>query len=190
MSCVPSRAASIPRTRARTTTSASSITTRVCIEEAVAAFTRALELDSKMRVAQRNLEIAYFSTGYYDRRVATLRERLRDAPGDRDARWELGRAYSLLGRFTESTAEFAELLKHHPNDLGALVQLGLAEKVIRRSRASAAVVRARTRARSRKPGHPALHWRGPVQSWAERRGPGRARARHRRRIPIIRTRTT
>ncbi|HZI40737.1 MAG TPA: tetratricopeptide repeat protein, partial [Gemmatimonadaceae bacterium] len=31
-------------------------------EEAVAAFMRALELDPKMQVAQRNLEIAYFNT--------------------------------------------------------------------------------------------------------------------------------
>ena len=31
--------------------------------EAVAAFSRALELDAKMQVAQRNLEIAYFNTG-------------------------------------------------------------------------------------------------------------------------------
>ena len=34
-----------------------------------------------MQVAQRNLEVAYFSTGYYDRRVATLREQLRASPG-------------------------------------------------------------------------------------------------------------
>jgi hypothetical protein len=32
---------------------------------------RALELDPKMQVAQRNLEIAYFNTGYYDKRVAS-----------------------------------------------------------------------------------------------------------------------
>src|SRR5918993_5062472 len=55
-------------------------------EEAVAAFTRALELDPKMQVAQRNLEIAYFNTGYYDRRVAELKERLRVQPDDREAR--------------------------------------------------------------------------------------------------------
>ena len=97
-------------------------------QEAVTAFTRALELDAKMQVAQRNLEVAYFSTGYYDRRVAALREQLRAAPDDRNARWELGRAYSLLGRFPEAVAEFKELLRHHPNDLGTMVQLGLAEK--------------------------------------------------------------
>ena len=43
------------------------------VEEAIGAFTRALELDPKMQVAQRNLEIAYHDTGYYDRRVAQLR---------------------------------------------------------------------------------------------------------------------
>ena len=97
-------------------------------EEAVAAFTRALELDSKMQVAQRNLEIAYYNTGFYDRRVAELRERLRESPGDREARWELGRAYALLGQQPEAVAEFTELLRYHPDDQGALVQLGLAEK--------------------------------------------------------------
>ncbi len=97
-------------------------------EEAVEAFSRALELDHKMQVAQRNLEIAYFNTGYYDRRVGELRERLRAAPEDRDARWELGRAYALLGRLADAVTEFNELLRHHPDDLGAIVQLGLAEK--------------------------------------------------------------
>ncbi|HWZ57951.1 MAG TPA: tetratricopeptide repeat protein [Gemmatimonadaceae bacterium] len=97
-------------------------------EEAVEAFTRALELDPKMQVAQRNLEVAYFGTGYYDRRVAELRERLRTAPNEREARWELGRAYALLGRLPEAVAEFTELLRHHADDLGAIIQLGLAEK--------------------------------------------------------------
>ena len=97
-------------------------------EEAVAAFTKALELDTKMQVAQRNLEVAYFNTGYYDKRVAQLREKLRHRVDDRDARWELGRAYALLGQNEEAIAEFTALLRHHPNDLGAIVQLGSAEK--------------------------------------------------------------
>ena len=97
-------------------------------EEAVAAFTKALELDPKMEVARRNLEVAYFNTGYYDKRVAQLREQLRVRVDDRDARWELGHAYALLGQSEEAIAEFTALLRHHPNDLGAIVQLGLAEK--------------------------------------------------------------
>jgi cellulose synthase operon protein C len=97
-------------------------------EEAVAAFTRALELDSRMQVAQRNLEIAYFSTGYYDRRVAELRERLAARPEDRDARWELGRAYASLGQVPEAMTEFEALLEQYPDDGAALVQMGLALK--------------------------------------------------------------
>jgi tetratricopeptide (TPR) repeat protein len=97
-------------------------------EEAVSAFSQALELDPKMQVARRNLEVAYFNTGYYDRRVAELRERLRQQPADRDARWELGRAHSALGDAQEAVAEFRALLEYHPDDLGAIVQLGLAEK--------------------------------------------------------------
>jgi tetratricopeptide (TPR) repeat protein len=97
-------------------------------EEAVAAFTKALELDPKMQVAQRNLEVAYFNTGFYDRRVTALRERLRQRVDDRDARWELGRAYALLGHTDDAVAEFTALLRHHPDDLPAIIQLGLAEK--------------------------------------------------------------
>src|SRR3972149_8639374 len=51
------------------------------VDDAMGAFTRALELDPKMQVAQRNLDIAYRQTGYYDRRGAELRGRLRGRPG-------------------------------------------------------------------------------------------------------------
>ena len=98
------------------------------VEDAIAAFTRALELDPKMQVAQRNLEIAYHDTGYYDRRVAQLQERLRQAPDDRDARWELGRAYAILGAHEEAVGEFEQLLAHRPKDVAAIIQVGLAEK--------------------------------------------------------------
>ncbi len=65
------------------------------VPEAIEQFTRALELDPRMQVAQRNLEIAYHNTGYYDRRVAELQEKLRQAPDERDPRWELGRTYAI-----------------------------------------------------------------------------------------------
>jgi tetratricopeptide (TPR) repeat protein len=89
---------------------------------------RALELDQKMQVAQRNLEIAYFNTGYYDKRIPELRERLRQQPSDREARWELGRTYALLGQQPQAVEEFTALLQYHPNDVGALLQLAMAEK--------------------------------------------------------------
>src|SRR2546429_9912599 len=94
----------------------------------IAEFTRALELDPKMQVAQRNLEIAYHDTGYYDQRVAQLRERLRSAPDDRDARCELGRAYAILGAHEDAVGEFEQLPARRPSDVAAIIQLGLAEK--------------------------------------------------------------
>src|SRR5437867_2735442 len=81
-----------------------------------------------MQVAQRNLEIAYHDTGYYDQRVAQLRERLRQAPDERDARWELGRAYAILGQYDEAIGEFEQLVAQKPDDVAAIIQLGLAEK--------------------------------------------------------------
>ncbi len=70
------------------------------IAEAIAQFLRALELDPRMQVAQGNLEIAYRATGYYDRRVAELRDKVRRAPDDRDARWELGRTFAAWASTT------------------------------------------------------------------------------------------
>src|SRR3954471_3518955 len=76
------------------------------IDEAIAEFARALELDSKMQVAQANLEIAYRDSGHYERRIAALREKARRHPEDRNARWELGRSYATLGRHEEAVGEF------------------------------------------------------------------------------------
>src|SRR5919205_3643059 len=59
------------------------------IEEAIGEFARALELDSKMQVAQTNLEIAYRDSGHYERRITELREAARQRPESRSARWEL-----------------------------------------------------------------------------------------------------
>ncbi|MGE3527604.1 MAG: tetratricopeptide repeat protein, partial [Gemmatimonadales bacterium] len=98
------------------------------VPEAIAEFTRALELDPKMQVAQANLEIAYRSTGYYDRRVAELGERLRRTPGDREARWELARTYAALGHHDDAIREFEQVLERYPEDGPTLVQLGLALK--------------------------------------------------------------
>ncbi len=100
------------------------------LDEAIAAFTRALELDARMRVAARNLEIAYYSTGYYDRRVSELERRLAVEPRDREARWEMARTHALLGDHARARREFAMLLDDAPYDHQVLLQLGLAEKAL------------------------------------------------------------
>jgi Flp pilus assembly protein TadD len=74
------------------------------IEDAITEFVRALELDSRMQVAQTNLDIAYRESGHYDRRVTDLKERVRRQPEDRDARWELARAHAALGRHPDRHA--------------------------------------------------------------------------------------
>lgn len=95
--------------------------------EAVAEFTRALELDPRMTIAQRNLEIAYFNSGFYDTRLRELREQLEASPGDRAARWELGRTYALLGDTRQAADAFGALLRDDPGDVEAMLQLALAE---------------------------------------------------------------
>jgi tetratricopeptide (TPR) repeat protein len=98
------------------------------IAEAVAAFQRALELDSRMTIAQANLEIAYRESGHYDQRVAELQGRLRANPDDADARWDLGRVYASLGQHDAAAAEFEALIVRRPEHVAAQVQLGLSER--------------------------------------------------------------
>src|SRR6478672_360914 len=51
-------------------------------EEAIAAFSRALALDERMRVARRNPEIAYGESGILQRRVSELARRVAESPDD------------------------------------------------------------------------------------------------------------
>src|SRR4051812_33942287 len=54
-------------------------------EEAIAAFSRALALDERMRVARRNLEIAYGESGTLERGIEQLATRLANNPSDIEA---------------------------------------------------------------------------------------------------------
>src|SRR6186997_3095915 len=56
------------------------------LDEAVAAFTRALAIDARMVTAERNLHIAWRETGLFDRAVADLAARLERTPSDADTR--------------------------------------------------------------------------------------------------------
>lgn len=98
------------------------------LDDAIEQFTRALELDSRMQVAQANLELACQESGTFERRVAELEARLARTPDDREVRWALGRTYATLGHHAEAVREFEALLRWHPTDVPALLQLGQAEK--------------------------------------------------------------
>src|SRR6476619_3633005 len=55
---------------------------RGLFDEAIAAFSRALALDERMRVARRNLEIAYAKAGAGESRTQELERRLAESPDD------------------------------------------------------------------------------------------------------------
>src|SRR5690349_17916107 len=79
--------------------------------EAVTAFSRALELDPKMHVAQRNPATEYCYTVHYDRPASALTYRRRVHSDDRDARSEPSRTYSLLGHVDTAVDAFTYLLR-------------------------------------------------------------------------------
>jgi len=115
-----------PSDAGRTTISASS-TIRRSRPEAIEQFTRALELDPRMQVAQRNLEISYHNTATTTAASPSCRNgcarrltsvtRAGAGPHVRDS-----------GRLRGSGRRFEALLAHKPKDVAAIIQLGLAEK--------------------------------------------------------------
>ena len=75
---------------------------RGMFDDAIAAFSRALALDERMRVARRNLEIAYGESGLLERRVADLEQRLADNPDDIGVLVESGIAEKTAGHLDEA----------------------------------------------------------------------------------------
>ncbi|MDQ6690592.1 MAG: tetratricopeptide repeat protein [Gemmatimonadota bacterium] len=75
-------------------------------DEAIVAFSRALALDERMRVARRNLEIAYGESGILERRLHELEQRLRSNPEDLEALVQSGIAEKTAGRLERAHALF------------------------------------------------------------------------------------
>src|SRR5215216_1641701 len=75
---------------------------RGLFDEAIAAFSRALALDERMRVARRNLEIAYGESGLLERRVSELARRLAESPDDIGLLVESGIAEKTAGHLDEA----------------------------------------------------------------------------------------
>lgn len=126
------------------------------IEEAIAAFERALELDPQMQVAQRNLQVAYFHTGHYERLLAELQDRLQADPADAAARRRLARAYLHTDNVPAAIAEWHWLLERSPEELELYLKLAHAEYL--RGNADAALGYLE-RARERAPDDPRVQWR-------------------------------
>ena len=88
---------------------------RGMFDEAIAAFSRALALDERMRVARRNLEIAFGEPGLLERRVAELSARLAEAPDDLGLLVECGIAEKTAGNLDSAERKFRHALRHDPD---------------------------------------------------------------------------
>lgn len=88
---------------------------RGMFDDAIAAFSRALALDERMRVARRNLEIAYGESGLLERRVRELSARLKKSPDDIGLLVESGIAEKTAGHLDEAEAKFRRALRHDPD---------------------------------------------------------------------------
>ena len=87
---------------------------RGLFDEAIAAFSRALALDERMRVARRNLEIAYGEAGLLEQRTAELEQRLVETPDDIGALVESGIAQKSTGNLDLAETKFRRALQHDP----------------------------------------------------------------------------
>ena len=99
-------------------------------DEAIVAFSRALALDERMRVARRNLEIAYGDTGLVERRLQELEERLRKDPADLEALVQSGIAEKTAGRLDRAHALLQRAVELDANS--SVVHFLLAETLYNR----------------------------------------------------------
>lgn len=87
---------------------------RGMFDDAIASFSRALALDERMRVARRNLEIAYGESGLLQRRVAELERRVAESPDDIGLLVESGIAEKTAGHLDQAEQKFRRALSLDP----------------------------------------------------------------------------
>lgn len=95
--------------------------------EAADAFLRAIDLDPRMQMAVRNLELAA-ADGACDSRLASLAGILAANPDDRVAAREQARLFRLIGRLAEAAQKLDALIAEDPDDAPALLERGLLEQ--------------------------------------------------------------
>ena len=87
---------------------------RGLVDEAIAEFSCALALDERMRVARRNLEIAYGEAGTPERRGTELAQRLAESSDDIGALVESGIAEKSAGNLDQAESKFRRALELDP----------------------------------------------------------------------------
>jgi cellulose synthase operon protein C len=115
-------------------------------EDAIAAFSRALALDERMRVARRNLEIAYGESGTLQRRIEQLATRLASNPEDIEALVQSGIAEKTAGHLRGAQSLFERAIALDPQSsvvhyllAETLYNRGISEEALRAVRRSLAI---------------------------------------------------
>lgn len=86
------------------------------VEEAEAAFRRALELQPERPETLANLGILQAERGKVEQAITTLRRAVEIAPGAIESRLNLARALSLADRWSEAVAQYDAALQLRPGD--------------------------------------------------------------------------
>lgn len=94
-------------------------------DEAMAAYRRAIEVDSKAVGAWCNLGVALKQSRRYDESIAALKNALRGQPDFHSAMYNLGATYSDAGRIDEAIEAFESAAAFQPSHAESHFQLGM-----------------------------------------------------------------
>lgn len=83
-------------------------------DDAIAAFEKALEIDSQNTLARRNLRTALKKSGKYDQFVTDKKDQLSDAPDNWELLAELAAFYKKTGDYDQAATTYEQVLKKNP----------------------------------------------------------------------------
>jgi protein O-mannosyl-transferase len=95
------------------------------VEEAIAEYRQALEINPRLEVVQFNLGVALAGCGRIDQAMVHYRKALEIVPDDAQAHNNLGRILADRGRIEEGAAHYLKALQIDPNFAEAHFNLGL-----------------------------------------------------------------
>jgi tetratricopeptide (TPR) repeat protein len=96
------------------------------LEEALAEYGKALEIQPDDPDARNDLGLALFRNGQTDEAIAQYRRALEIKPGDHAAHYNLGLAFFKKGELDEAIAQFQKALELRPDSPDMLLTLGMA----------------------------------------------------------------
>ncbi|MDR2194944.1 MAG: tetratricopeptide repeat protein [Treponema sp.] len=95
-------------------------------DDAITAFTVAIELNPKHSAAYYNRGVSYYAKGGYDQAIADFTDALRLNPRDADAYYKRGNAYAKKKGYERAIVDFTEAIRLNPVYAGWYYNRGLA----------------------------------------------------------------